>query len=376
MTVLYCHWVPWADEADKKILANARWKAIIVAGSPKKNTFSFYLSKVWFKVYRGLNRRGFQKALVAEQAQARGFSALLKTAKSISADYYIGHNLAALAVAVLAAEANKSGAGFDFEDYHRGEVKNMPGFDLQRIIYLEKKYLHRCSYLSFASPLIRKRTMEHFPGYTGKMEVIFNAFPLIPKNSQNTYPGKRLQLFWFSQTVGADRGLITALVALKLLNDPGIRLVLVGSASPDIRRDFYSIISSSRVQLEFAGVVSPHEIDEIAAASDVGLALEIDEPENRNLCLTNKIFTYLAAGNAIIFSDTAAQKAFCIEHEAGQVYKIADAAALAECIRFYQNEKDLAVQKDHNRQLAEKKFNWEDESTKLLELVNSTFATT
>ena len=368
--VLYCHWVPWADEADNEILAGAKWKAVLVGGSPAKNKTAYLISRVWFKFYRKLAILGFLKTTIAEQAQARAFKALLKTAKNNKADYYIAHNLGALPVAVLAAEANNAKAGFDFEDYHRGEVKNKKPADEQRIVHLEDKYISRCKYISFASPMIGEKVLENFPKFQGKTKVIYNCFPLIEKSPQKDVTKKQLKLFWFSQTVGADRGLITALVALKLINDPLIKLTIVGQVSDQIKKYFFSILENSKVQLDFSGVVSPKEIDELAARSDVGLALEMLEPENRNLCLTNKIFTYLAAGNAIIFSETSAQEKFCQENKAGLLYKTGDAEALAKSIRFYQDEENLLYQKKHNRKLAETTFNWETESQKLVALLD------
>ena len=47
----------------------------------------------------------------------------------------------------------------------------------------------------------------------------------------------------------------------------------------------------------------------LAAAYDIGLSLETDVSENRRLCLTNKIFTYLLAGVPVLLSDTPAQRA-------------------------------------------------------------------
>jgi hypothetical protein len=53
----------------------------------------------------------------------------------------------------------------------------------------------------------------------------------------------------------------------------------------------------------------PEEMVRQAAPYDIGLSLETDISDNRSLCLTNKIFTYLLAGVPVLLSDTPAQRA-------------------------------------------------------------------
>jgi hypothetical protein len=98
--------------------------------------------------------------------------------------------------------------------------------------------------------------------------------------------------------------------------------------------------------------------------------VELNKPYNRDICLTNKIFTYLLAGNAIIFSETSAQKKFNIENNVGNIYKHDNIEELVKCINFYRDSKNLETHKAHNKHLAETKFNWELESIKLLQLIS------
>ena len=104
-----------------------------------------------------------------------------------------------------------------------------------------------------------------------------------------------------------------------------------------------------------AGQTSHHRVEKI--------------PENRNVCLTNKIFTYLLAGNAIIFSETDAQKQLNDEHLLGMSFGNANVTALANAIAYYKDEKKLQVQKEHNLHLAATVFNWEVEGKKLLKVI-------
>ena len=83
----------------------------------------------------------------------------LHAAIATEADYYIGHNLGALAVCINAAKHNSALAGFDFEDYHREEYSLNDKLRTNRIIYLENKYVPQLDYLTFASPLMQERVL-------------------------------------------------------------------------------------------------------------------------------------------------------------------------------------------------------------------------
>ena len=71
--MLYCHLLPWADEADKQIFEKAKWGSIRVGGGRDRDTVAYFMSKIWFKFFREISQLGFQKNLIAEQAQTRAF---------------------------------------------------------------------------------------------------------------------------------------------------------------------------------------------------------------------------------------------------------------------------------------------------------------
>ena len=372
VTILYCHWIGWADEADKAIIEQAKWKAILIGGSPSKQQLKFYYTKLRFKICRFFDEIKARKFLVAEKAQARCFTELMNAASSIKADYFIGHNLGALAVVVNAAAAQKAKCGFDFEDYHREEYSLDDHFRRNRIVYLENTYVPSLQYLTFASPLIQERVLGHFPNFGGSKTTILNCFSIkdAPATVVQNDPEK-LKLFWFSQTVGPNRGLEEVMAALILINDKDIELTLAGRVRQDVDLKFKSIIKALPGKVVYTGIIDPHALHTLAATQDVGLALEHKIPENRNVCLTNKIFTYLLAGNAIIFSETDAQKQFNDEHQVGIAFSHANIAALASAIIFYKDQKNLQQQKEHNRHLATTLLNWELEGQKLIDVIKN-----
>ncbi len=368
--LLYCHWISWADQTDKSIVDHSPWKAILVGGSPSENRVSYYFTKTLFKLYKFLSNYRIFKYSLAENSQARCYNLLLRKAIRLKADFYIGHNLGALAVVVNAATINHSKCAFDFEDYHRNEYEIDNILSTEKKIYLEKKYIPKVDYLSFSSEPIQQQILKDFPLFKKPYVLLQNCFSINELAPEAGKPGKELKLLWFSQTVGPNRGLECLFEALIFLNDKDISLTLVGRIRDDIAASFLSTAKKIVGKVIFAGIIEPHELHPLAEKHDVGLALEPGFSMNNDLALSNKIFTYLLAGNAIIFSETTAQKNFNDETNAGCSFLPGDVRQLAECISNYKDPVKLLQQKQHNLLLAKQKYNWEKESKKLIEVIS------
>ncbi|MBC7887139.1 MAG: hypothetical protein H7Z13_04570 [Ferruginibacter sp.] len=371
VTLLYCYWISWATETDKRILQEAGWNHQLVGGRPADGKTIYNFTRLRLKINRHVNKLLGNGFLIAERAQARCYDELLAAAKKIKADWYIGHNLGALPVAVNAARFHHAKAGFDFEDYHRGETGPGEKAILQRIIFLENKYLSSLHYFSGASAMITAATKKNHRGFKGVAITLLNCFPL---NQQPPFNEKKendtsLQLFWFSQTIGINRGLEALINALRILNDGDIHLTLAGRCDEAMLNYITTYAGKILSNIHFAGIIQPEELPAFAAQFDVGMAIELTVPPNRDICLTNKIFTYLLAGNAIILSETSMQLAFNEAYKIGESFAVNDGKALAEKIKGYQNPEKLNVQKRHNYELANKQLNWEKESEKLLMLL-------
>ena len=372
VTVLYCYFIDWATRSDEILLKGVKWEYKMVGGSPFHNKTLYLFTKLRFKMARVLNRYLGNNFLIAERSQARCYDELLKAARSIKADWYIGHNLGALSVCINAAKFHKAKTGFDFEDYHREENDNSPRYEKKRIEFLENKYVPFLDHISAASPMIAKRVAVNFPPQNNKIITLLNCFPLSqqPAFREKAENDHSLKLFWFSQTIGTDRGLEILIDALVELNDPSIHLTLAGNCNNDFKSYLDKYAKDIRHQVHLTGTVPPVELLSLAASFDVGLALELTDPENRNICLTNKIFTYLLAGNAIILSATSMQSAFNERYKFGESFPVNDVEGLVQAIKFYQNREKLDQQRSYNYSLAKRELNWENESEKLVSLFN------
>ena len=373
VTLLYSFFIQWATDKDRVLLQKVPWKYQLAGGSPDNKKNLYFFTRIRNKISGVLNKYVGNNFLLSERAQARAYDELLSVAKQIKADWYIGHNLGALPIAVNAARFNNAKAGFDFEDYHRGE--NLPSERkiLNHIIYLENKYLPHLQYYSTASPLITEITKKNHPNFKGVVITLLNCFSLAqqPAFREKDASDDTLQLFWFSQTIGINRGLETLISALKILNDPTIHLTLAGRCDEDMLAYIKTNAGNMMSTIHFAGIIQPEELPAFASQFDVGMAIELAVPENRNICLTNKIFTYLLAGNAIILSNTSMQLRFNSTNHVGEGFAINDVNKLAEKINGYGDIIKLNKQKRKNYNLAKKEFNWEKKSEKLILILNT-----
>lgn len=367
VTLLYCYLIEWATREEEQLFHNVKWKHLLIGGSPGVDKITFHFTRLRQKVSSILSKRTGNNKRFAERVQARCYDELLIAAKSIKADWYIGHNLGTIAVCVHAAKANGAYAGFDFEDYHRGELSEEQSNDLERVKFLENKYVPGLSYISTASPLISKAVEADFPMLKVPVATILNVFPkerlvAAPKLSGSG----ALKLVWFSQTIGRGRGLEYLFQALIQLNDPNISLTLVGRMDPIFGDLVAQTQQITKCPILLQGVVPPQHLEHFCADFDIGLALETGFSKNNAMALSNKIFTYLHAGLAIIFFATSMQQQFNDEFHCGRMVAIGDVDGLCKAIRDYFDAELLMEQKKNNLRLACNRLNWAMESERLL----------
>jgi glycosyltransferase involved in cell wall biosynthesis len=370
-------WNEWATETDRILLANKKWKFIRVAGSPTENKQSYIFSRIVNKLARQLSKTGLLNYYLAELSTNRCFYPLLKRAITEKGDLYIGHNPGGLAPAVLAAKLNQTKCGFDAEDFHRLEYSNDSNHpDVRYKSFLEEKYFPKADYLITSSPEISEEYQKLFPAL--EFNTILNVFPkrhdIDVKLSQ---PSDPLKLFWFSQTIGPNRGLDEVIEAIRIVNSPLIEVHALGYPREQAISYYNSLAIKygfSKQQLNFYNPIPPDDIFKFAANFDIGLATEIGVPFNRNICLTNKIFTYIQTGLAIIASDTLAQKNLLNNYpDCGQLFKIKDAESLAAALKHYLNNRQaLNYAKQRSYDLGQDTLNWETEQAKFLSIVQNT----
>jgi glycosyltransferase involved in cell wall biosynthesis len=300
---------------------------------------------------------------------------LRRAALATPADLYIAHYPAALPA--VAAAARKYGAryAYDAEDYHLGDWPDDSAYDIERRLVreIECRYLPGCAYVTAASPDIAEAYAEAYG--IARPHLVLNAFPLGhappgPTPQGAVQPGP--SLYWFSQTVGPDRGLECAVRAIGLAQ---VRphLYLRGTPAAGYAEQLIDLARSTGAggRIHILPPEEPDSMEELAAAYDAGLVAETGHSASRHLCLSNKLFSFLLAGIPPLMSDTPAHTRFAAEAGVTDLlYPREDAAALAQLIdRILGNATRLAARRAQSWRLGQKRYNWDRERSQLVEAV-------
>ncbi|WP_018610982.1 hypothetical protein [Segetibacter koreensis] len=353
----------WTKEKEKHIqndLAGVE-KIYVSAGREKLINWVISTSLEVFlrKVYKCISAT----SLVSYAISRRSLQLIWALKKlKVKPDLVIVHNPPAFYPAYYYSKKYNIPFAIDIEDYHPGEGNNNVISNLT--IQLIKKILPFANYVSFAAPLIKEKiTSDVLPHKIANTFIINNVFPdsEFLKPSKITASGK-IQLVWFSQNIDKDRGLEEILPVIESLKDK-FEITLIGN----IRQEFYNNHLQGKPFIHIVSSLSQTDLNSKLCEFDIGLAIDTaSADENRNICLTNKIWSYFQAGLFIIASDTSAQVSFIYKfNQHGTIIELFDKEKLQkEMINVYEQWDKLSLQKLERFENG-KAYSWEIESVKL-----------
>lgn len=366
----------WPSQTDSSVLAVRPWGCRYVGGMVQRRSWAYRFTRLrhacskralhWFAGPESL----WMAAMVRVGPEIEA-AALRHPAK-----LYIAHHASVLPAAVKAAAKYGARVGYDAEDFYtemHGAAKpqDLLGRIAERI---ERKYLKSCDYVTAASPGIADAYPEKYP--IPRPVTVLNVFPLAqrpPAFRSGTAPGP-LRLYWFSQCIGSGRGIEDVVRAMGLLSGANIELHLRGNWRAGYRERLVDLARSVGVsghRIVGHAPAPPDEMVRLAAEYDVGLALELPVERNRTLCLTNKLFVYLLAGNAIIATNVEAQKSLMSKlGAAGWCYEPGDIQTLAAGIdKWYKDREDLERSRRRAWDWGGRRYNWDTEKQTFLNVV-------
>lgn len=364
---------PAIDEFDAALLAKCRWPVSIVNYAPSRANLG---ARMLHKLARVAVTRLPRPALsLAALAHHRAHPALVRAAIAVRASLYVGHTLAGLAAAASAARAVGARYAFDAEDFHPAETTDSLENPASRaaIDTLGRRLIPGAVHVSAASPLIGSAYAEQLELATPPLTVL-NVFPLreAPSSAHpgtSNAPEATRRLYWFSQTIGPGRGLEELLPVLARLRTP-VSLHLRGLPAAGFPESLRSAaqVAGYRGEIEFLPMGHAEDMVRLAADYDLGLSLEQTTPLNRDLCLTNKVFTYLLAGIPVALTPTRAQLRLASElGEAAVLLDAADPAGNAARLDALLADTDrLKRARAQAWNLGQSRFNWEAEQVPLV----------
>lgn len=368
------HWAPWADRTDERLLATRRWSCQLVDARRTTAGWTFWRSRIRHRLAREA-ASGNAPAWLLDRAVSPLTPELIDAASSARADLFIAHNLGALPAAVHAARRWGAVAGFDAEDWHSGELSEMAN-DRVRVVVraTEERYVPQAAYLTAASPGIAAA----YASLTSHAAptVILNVFPLRdrPASLRPLSTTGPVRAYWFSQTVGPHRGLETAVRALGAFRDGELELHLRGVWAPGYREALGRVMADCGVDRDRVVHHEPGDPDEmirLASDFDIGLAVEPGTTANNRILLSNKIFTYLLAGLAVVATQTPGQAPLIEElGVAARGAAPGDSDSLVAALKpWVENRGQLIAARDAAWQAGGARYNWDRERYAFLALL-------
>lgn len=342
------------------------WECIRVDG--RRGTGNLVRKILRQAARRWIARTGLAGVRTAARARHGETLRIAAVAARLPAAFYFGNGGSSLAAAALAAKARGVPFGFDLEDFHDAETE--AGMSDRAVAVateiLQRRLLPKAAFLTAASPLIAEKYSEVYGVHP---TVLLNVFPRQEAPKAPLDPGpisaeRPARFYWFSLTIGPGRGLEAAVAVLGRLRTPA-ELHLRGVVSADYRQRLEQVAKSAGLArpLQFLPPAPPREMIQLSAPYHFGLSTEERQPLNRDICLSNKIFTYLAAGVPQLLSHTSAQARLAPElGEAALLVDLADPDSAATRLdQLLGNAPGLAAARAAAWRLGQERFCWDVE---------------
>ncbi len=367
-----------AAEADERLLARRAWRLNRVdharadwlasdAGRPA------WVRSLFVRGRRRLAEEAFhaiKTAKLAEYSVCTSLPELRRLASAEQADWFVAHAQPVLPAAVAAAKRWHAKLGFDCEDLLTETGDKFCEANRR----IESKYFGQCDYITATSNAMA----EHLAN-TYKIPppvVLYNVFPLsltegiLPPAKREPHP--KLRLHWVSQTIGPDRGLQDAFEACAGFADQ-VEIHLRGQVSEAHRAILLGEAQRCGAApcLHFHPRIDPDELIASMAEYDAGLALERPQNRNYDLTVTNKLFSYMLAGLALVATDTQGQREVMEQAPgAGFVYPAGDAMSLRAILESWiKDPEQLRQTQQAAWDAARARFCWDLEQRKFLYLL-------
>ncbi|MFT7219850.1 MAG: glycosyltransferase involved in cell wall biosynthesis [Candidatus Azotimanducaceae bacterium] len=354
------------------IASHRNWRCVFLANAASKNP----IMKLHWLCLRA--RRAFFNLLhlrfgFSSHYQLGYCSAeLLRYCKKNRADHYSLHLESSLATAPLLSSLSRR-YSVDFEDWYSHDLAEAQQEDRpSRLIEtLELQALKGAVFSTAASNAMAAAIHEKH-GNPHPI-TLYNCFELSLAEPVQTRAvqsetvqsnSTTLRICWFSQTVGATRGLEELLAATNDLDR--VEVHLIGNCSSQYKDELLSIDSKT----QFHGYISADQLADYLENFHIGYAGETSKIVSRDLTVTNKVFQYLLAGLPIIASKTQGQIEMAQQIPAA-FHLFSDKETLIAGIRYWQITENLAKGKSAALDATTTRFNWEIESAQLLEAISS-----
>ncbi|MBE7503827.1 MAG: glycosyltransferase family 4 protein [Verrucomicrobiales bacterium] len=198
----------------------------------------------------------------------------------------------------------------------------------------------RCDWLTVVSPHTARQYRAVHP--KGRVAVLHNSPPIetFPLASQRvTGPITLCHEGWLDRSRGMTQ-ILRALVLARRTAD--VRLLVVGKLRPGCEAEFHALVRELGLDqvVTVTGWLPYDEVGRVDATAQIGLVTM--QPSGNNFgSLSNKLYSYMACGHAIIVPAGSATAEVAEQHQCGVAVDTTDPQAIADAICRLANDAAL-----------------------------------
>ena len=163
------------------------------------------------------------------------------------------------------------------------------------------------------------------------------------------------------------RGIKQIIQSLKYIKNENIKLILVGNFQEKAFKKELTELQEWK-KVEYKGWLKQVEAYKEMKNADVGLLCFLPAPNHLH-SVPNKLFEYMAAGLPVVATDFHFLKEIIQQNNCGICVNPLDLKEIAEAINYLISHREESMKMgDNGRNSVKEKYNWENESIKLLDI--------
>ncbi|WP_209121750.1 glycosyltransferase family 4 protein [Alkalihalobacillus sp. BA299] len=296
---------------------------------------------------------------------------VISTARKTKADIYHFHDPELLIVGAILRIFTRKPVIFDVHEHYPNAIMSKPYLSARlktviRTAYevAEKLLLPLLSGVIYTTSIIGKR-------YENYKSCKIENYPLKEMFPSHPHTNKDLNQVMYLGGMTPIRGVKELIEAFSIVRKEKreAKLMFVGFfESKAFEQEMHQLIKKLDLEehIEFQGRVPYEQIEAYLAKSSVGVIPYLPVP-NHLVCLPNKLFEYMASGNAVIASDFPHYREVVEESEGGVVVDPTNPDQIAKAIVQLLDDKEKLKETQRNAQTSfQSTYNWESEEKKLL----------
>lgn len=285
-----------------------------------------------------------------------------------NADLYVAHLECAFWVGRKLIKYGKKVA-YDFEDWYSRDYL-VPERPVKLLEKLEHFALHNGLFCTAASQSMTAALNTTYKPVK-EITIIYNGFTVnkqVEPTSLQKKTSSPTKLLWFSRTIGPNRGIEYLLNALVVFKKP-VELHLLGYMDEGYEHTLKSRFKNLQYHTLVLHPFMPHnQLENFISQFNLGLAIEENINDNKNLTISNKMLQYLQAGIPVLASNTEGQKEVASYFpNSVKIVEINNTQQWEEAIDLLCKIEGVKLEEQQHN--FEKIFSWEAQEVKLNKLL-------